>query len=90
MGTGAKREVHLPWLRLLLGEIKPQPALRDGEAADQPGEIPQQPQGDEGMDSESSLSETRRPAVGAAEEAAGVSELLRSHRQLADALDVLV
>ncbi len=66
MGTGAKREVHLPRLRLLLGEIAAQPALRDGEAADQPREIPDQPQGNEGMDAEGSLSETQRVAGGVA------------------------
>src|SRR6056297_1157978 len=90
VGTGAKREVYLPRLRFLLGAVAAQPALRDGEAANQPEEIPQRPQGDEGMDPQGSLSETERVAGGIASQAAGLSELLRRHWEFDDAGEVLL
>jgi RNA-directed DNA polymerase len=84
VGAGRQREVHLPRLRLLLGEDPAHSTAHGGETADQPKEVPSQPAGDEGMDETGEKLEADGTAGNPEAQAEGVLELLRRHRELDD------
>lgn len=57
LGAGSKREVYLPWIRLLLGARAKVSSIRQREAENQPKEIPSQFVSPERMVEESTQSE---------------------------------
>ena len=88
MEARPERKIHLPRLRLPLGEKSQTQTLRLRETSDQQGEIPGQPTGFQGMDQTLPECEIARPARHSATETARVLELPRRARELANAGEV--